>query len=66
MAYKEGEALRPVVHRASLVEMAVPYGDPRYGPLLHAFLFFGTRGPGSMTDRGLQRARPVPQGTVAE
>jgi primary-amine oxidase len=29
LAYKDGEELRPVLHRASLVEMAVPYGDPR-------------------------------------
>lgn len=29
LAYNDGGKLRPVMHRASLVEMAVPYGDPR-------------------------------------
>jgi primary-amine oxidase len=29
VAYEDGGCLRPVLHRASLVEMAVPYGDPR-------------------------------------
>lgn len=27
--YKDGDQVRPVAHRLSLVEMAVPYGDPR-------------------------------------
>ena len=26
--YEDGGRVRPVLHRASLVEMAVPYGDP--------------------------------------
>jgi hypothetical protein len=29
----EGAPLRPVLHRASLVEMAVPYADPRWARL---------------------------------
>lgn len=29
VGYEDGGKLRPVLHRASLVEMAVPYGDPR-------------------------------------
>lgn len=29
VAYKDGGSLRPVLHRASLCEMCVPYGDPR-------------------------------------
>ncbi|KAI8472761.1 MAG: copper amine oxidase [Monoraphidium minutum] len=29
VAYEDGGKLRPVLHRASLVEMAVPYGDPK-------------------------------------
>ena len=29
VAYRDGGRLRPVLHRASLVEMAVPYADPR-------------------------------------
>lgn len=28
--YKYGGVTRPVMHRVSLVEMAVPYADPRY------------------------------------
>ena len=31
VSYEDGGKLRPVLHRASLVEMAVPYGDPRRG-----------------------------------
>lgn len=27
--YKDGGKIRPIMHRGSLVEMAVPYGDPR-------------------------------------
>ncbi len=30
VAYDDGGRPRPVLHRASLVEMAVPYGDPKY------------------------------------
>jgi primary-amine oxidase len=26
---EEGGRVRPILHRASLVEMAVPYGDPK-------------------------------------
>lgn len=29
VAYEDGGRTRPVLHRASLVEMAVPYGDPK-------------------------------------
>lgn len=30
VAWDEGEGrVRPILHRASLVEMAVPYGDPK-------------------------------------
>jgi hypothetical protein len=29
VAYSDAGVVRPVLHRASLVEMAVPYGDPR-------------------------------------
>jgi primary-amine oxidase len=29
VSWQDGERLRPVLHRASLVEMAVPYGDPK-------------------------------------
>jgi hypothetical protein len=29
VAFQDGERLRPVIHRASLSEMAVPYGDPK-------------------------------------
>ncbi|WIA30543.1 hypothetical protein OEZ86_000626 [Tetradesmus obliquus] len=29
LSYNDGGKQRPVLHRASLVEMAVPYGDPR-------------------------------------
>lgn len=29
VGYHDGGRLRPVLYRASLVEMAVPYGDPR-------------------------------------
>ena len=28
VSYEEGEKLRPILHRASLVEMCVPYADP--------------------------------------
>ncbi|UFS58603.1 primary-amine oxidase [Subtercola endophyticus] len=28
VGFREGEALRPVLHRASIPEMVVPYGDP--------------------------------------
>ncbi|GAB4212669.1 MAG: primary-amine oxidase [Synechococcales cyanobacterium] len=27
--YQDGDRLRPIIHRASLAEMVVPYGDPR-------------------------------------
>ena len=33
LGYSDGGKLRPVLHRASLVEMAVPYADPRRGPV---------------------------------
>lgn len=29
VGFKDGNKLRPILHRASLVEMAVPYGDPK-------------------------------------
>lgn len=29
--WQEDDKLRPVLHRLSLVEMAVPYADPRQG-----------------------------------
>jgi primary-amine oxidase len=29
LGYKEGGGVRPVLFRGSLVEMAVPYGDPK-------------------------------------
>jgi len=29
LGYRDGEVLRPVLYRGSLVEMAVPYGDPK-------------------------------------
>src|SRR5262249_10391781 len=32
VAYQDGGRLRPILHRASLAEMVVPYGDPD-GPL---------------------------------
>ncbi|HEX3842250.1 MAG TPA: primary-amine oxidase [Acidimicrobiales bacterium] len=31
VGYQEGEHIRPILHRASITEMVVPYGDP--GPL---------------------------------
>eukprot|EP00879_Flechtneria_rotunda_P024835 GHRR01026353.1.p1 GENE.GHRR01026353.1~~GHRR01026353.1.p1 ORF type:complete len:141 (+),score=21.83 GHRR01026353.1:225-647(+) len=34
LGYQDGDVVRPVMHRGSLVEMAVPYGDPRYGTLI--------------------------------
>lgn len=30
VGYEDGGRLRPILHRASLVEMIVPYGDPNY------------------------------------
>ena len=30
VGYEDDGKLRPVLHRMSLVEMAVPYGDPNY------------------------------------
>lgn len=30
VGYEDGGRVRPVIHRMSLVEMAVPYGDPNY------------------------------------
>jgi primary-amine oxidase len=29
VGWEEGGRVRPILHRASLVEMAVPYGDPK-------------------------------------
>ena len=29
IGYRNGERLRPIMHRASMAEMVVPYGDPR-------------------------------------
>ena len=29
ISYRDGDRVRPIVHRASLVEMAVPYGAPQ-------------------------------------
>ena len=28
IGYEDGDTVRPILHRVSLVEMAVPYGDP--------------------------------------
>ena len=30
VGYEDAGRVRPVLHRMSLVEMAVPYGDPNY------------------------------------
>jgi primary-amine oxidase len=37
IAYQDGERLRPIMYRAALAEMVVPYGDPtgsHYVPML--------------------------------
>jgi primary-amine oxidase len=31
VAFRDGEQLRPLLYRASVAEMVVPYGDPSYG-----------------------------------
>ena len=47
--YQDGENLRPVVHRLSLVEMAVPYADP-HDPFIRKCAFdVGDYGLGSCT-----------------
>ena len=37
IGYNDGGRLRPILHRMSIAEMAVPYGDPQARPLM-AFL----------------------------
>ena len=43
VSYEEGEKLRPILHRASLVEMCVPYADPN--PPFHRKCAFDVGGP---------------------
>lgn len=41
IAVRDGDEMRPVVFRASLSEMVVPYGDPRPSRFWHNFFDFG-------------------------
>lgn len=36
--YEDGGRVRPIMHRASMVEIIVPYGDPRH-PFQHKCAF---------------------------
>jgi len=46
IAFQDGDRLRPVIHRASLSEMAVPYGDPNYPYIRKCALDVGDYGMG--------------------
>jgi len=46
LGYEEGGRVRPVMHRASLVEMIVPYGDPNYPYVRKSALDVGDYGLG--------------------
>ncbi|KAJ9529491.1 hypothetical protein QJQ45_013830 [Haematococcus lacustris] len=46
LGYQDGGRLRPVLHRASLVEMIVPYGDPNYPYVRKSALDVGDYGMG--------------------
>ncbi|KAJ9530268.1 hypothetical protein QJQ45_023557, partial [Haematococcus lacustris] len=46
LGYQDAGRLRPVLHRASLVEMIVPYGDPNYPYVRKSALDVGDYGMG--------------------
>ena len=50
IGYQDGERLRPIMHRASLAEMVVPYGDPRRGSFRRNAFDVGEYGIGSLLD----------------
>ena len=38
IGFEDGGRVRPIVYRASVAEMVVPYGDPSTGPVLAELL----------------------------
>jgi primary-amine oxidase len=48
--YEDGGRLRSIMHRASLAEMVVPYGDPRPGSFRRNAFDLGEYGIGSLLD----------------
>ena len=50
IGYKDGGRIRPVMHRASMAEMVVPYGDPRGGNFRRNAFDTGEYGLGQSID----------------
>ena len=50
IGYQDGDQLRPIMHRASMAEMVVPYGDPRFANYRRNAFDVGEYGVGSNVD----------------
>lgn len=50
IGYEDGGRLRPIMHRASMAEMVVPYGDPRGGAYRRNAFDTGEYGVGQLLD----------------
>ena len=50
IAYQDGDQLRPIMHRASMAEMVVPYGDPGGGNFRRNAFDTGEYGIGNALD----------------
>jgi primary-amine oxidase len=50
IGYQDGDRLRPIIYRASLAEMVVPYGDPRYQHFRKNAFDVGEHGVGSLAN----------------
>jgi Cu2+-containing amine oxidase len=57
VAFQDGDRLRPVLARMSLVEMAVPYADPRCDPAVCCQSWLGPcHGPKVLPDAAIETA----------